>query len=178
MNHPFIVKLNYAFQTEDKLYLLMDYCPNGDLEMVLNRVYKFPEKVAKLYIAEMVLALEALHKACIIYRDLKPSNIVIDQNGHALLTDFGLSKEGLDNQTLTKSFCGSVAYLAPEMLEKQGHGYSLDWYLLGVLTYELINGLPPFYCKNQEQLFNNIMKGELQFSKAFSVRAQSFIREV
>lgn len=79
MNHPFIVKLNYAFQTTDKLFLLMDYCPNGDLEMVLNKVYKLPEKVARLYVAEIVLALEALHKACIIYRDLKPSNIVIDQ---------------------------------------------------------------------------------------------------
>lgn len=79
---------------------------------------------------------------------------------------------------MTKSFCGSVAYLAPEMLEKQGHGFTLDWYLLGVLTYELINGLPPFYCKNQSQLFNNILKGELTFSRVFSNRAQTFIKDV
>lgn len=79
---------------------------------------------------------------------------------------------------MTKSFCGSVAYLAPEMLEKQGHGFTLDWYLLGVLTYELINGLPPFYCKNQSQLFNNILKGELTFSRVFSNRAQTFIKDL
>lgn len=92
MNHPFIVKLNYSFQTNHKLYLVMDYCPGGDLEAVLFRKGRLPEEIVKIYICEILLALEALHSQCIIFRDLKPSNIVLDIDGHACLTDFGLSK--------------------------------------------------------------------------------------
>lgn len=96
--HPFIVGLNYAFQTHDKLVLILDYCPGGDLGKVLTREKRLNEERAKVYLAEVLLALEDLHKRDIIFRDLKPDNVVLDENGHALLTDFGLSKEGvLDN---------------------------------------------------------------------------------
>jgi protein-serine/threonine kinase len=92
MESPFIVKLHFAFQTENKLYLIMDYCPGGDLEMHLFRKGVIKEHMVKQYVAEVVVALEALHSNCIIFRDLKPSNVVIDSEGHACLTDFGLSK--------------------------------------------------------------------------------------
>jgi hypothetical protein len=105
-NHPFIVKLNYAFQTADKLFLILDYCPGGDLAEHLARENRFKEDRAKIYLCEIILALEDLHKRDIIFRDLKPDNVVLDMEGHALLTDFGLSKEGVYDSRSAKSFCG------------------------------------------------------------------------
>lgn len=105
-NHPFIVKLNYAFQTSDKLFLILDYCPGGDLAEHLAKENRFTEDRAKIYLCEIILALEDLHKRDVIYRDLKPDNVVLDNQGHALLTDFGLSKEGVLDSRSAKSFCG------------------------------------------------------------------------
>jgi len=103
-----------------------------------------------MYLSEILLALEDLHARDIIYRDLKPENVVLDDQGHAQLTDFGLSKEGVfEGNKGAKSFCGSVAYLAPEMLCKAGHGKSVDWYLLGVLLYEMTVGQPPYYSESK-----------------------------
>ena len=117
-HHPFIVHLNYAFQTKSNLYMILDYCPGGDLGKLLIRQGKLKEEVARIYIAEILLAIQYLHKREIIFRDLKPDNIVIDKEGHCKLTDFGLSKEGIDDNISAKSFCGSLAYLAPEMLAR------------------------------------------------------------
>jgi serine/threonine protein kinase len=118
----------------------------GDLGKILQKERKFTEDRARIYISEVLLALEDLHKRDIIYRDLKPDNVVLDEDGHALLTDFGLSKEGvLETHKGAKSFCGSVAYLAPEMLRRVGHGKSVDYYLLGVLLYEMVVGCPPYF---------------------------------
>ena len=153
--------LNYAFQTRDKLFLILEYCPGGDLGKVLEQEKRFDEARARIYLAEILLALEDLHKRDIIFRDLKPDNVVLDTQGHALLTDFGLSKEGvLDNQA-ANSFCGPVAYLAPEMLKRSGHGKSVDWYLLGVLLYEMLVGMPPYFNRDREKLVSNIQKGPL-----------------
>lgn len=150
MRHPFIVRLRYAFQTSDKLFLVSDYCVGGDLNQYIEIEHVFPEWKAKFFICEIILALEALHSADIIYRDLKPDNVVLDEQGHALLTDFGLSKEGVRHSLQgAKSFCGSYAYLAPEMIKKAGHGKAVDWYLLGVLLYEMLTGLPPFYADDK-----------------------------
>ncbi|CDW74610.1 protein kinase domain containing protein [Stylonychia lemnae] len=173
--HPFIVNLNYAFQTSDKLFLILDYCPGGDMARVLQRERRFSEDRARIYIAEIVLAIQYLHKRDIIFRDLKPDNVVIDSEGHALLTDFGLSKEGVLDNISANSFCGSVAYLAPEMLKRSGHGKSVDWYLLGVLLYEMLVGQPPYFCNNKEQLFYNIQKGVLKLPASISHEAKSLL---
>lgn len=162
ISHPFIVKLNYAFQTPEKLVMVMDYCPNGDLGTHLAREKKFSDEKARFYIAEILLALGELHKNNILFRDLKPENVVLDKDGHARLTDFGLSKEGVTDEQLSRSFCGSIAYLAPEMLKRSGHTRSVDWYLLGVLFYEMVCGAPPFYSSNRDQMFSNIQRAELK----------------
>lgn len=178
IRHPFIVSLNAAFQTADRLFLILDYCPGGDMGWHLSKEKRFNEYRAKIYASEVLLALEELHKRDIIFRDLKPDNVVFDQEGHAMLTDFGLSKEGVYGNESAKSFCGSVAYLAPEMLRRQGHGKAVDWYLLGVLIYEMLVGIPPFYSKDRDQLFHNIQHGSLRLPKTLSLEAKTIIRAV
>ena len=178
MHNPFIVKLNYAFQTSEKLFLLLDYCPGGDLSKQLQIQTRFSEEKAKFYICEIILALGELHKHNIIFRDLKPDNVVIDKEGHALLTDFGLSREGVVGKEIAKSFCGSIAYLAPEMLNRTGHGKAVDWYLLGVLFYELLVGVPPYFTRNQEQIFRNIQNAELYIPPFMSEKATNLIKSL
>ena len=178
INFPFIVKLNYAFQTKEKLFLLLDYCPGGDLSKQLQIQTRFSEPKAKFYICEIALAIGELHKHDIIFRDLKPDNIVIDKEGHAMLTDFGLSKEGVDDKRIAKSFCGSVAYLAPEMLNRTGHGKAVDWYLLGVVFFEMLVGLPPYFSNSQEQIFQNIDNAELIIPNFISKKGQNLIKNL
>jgi len=156
VQHQFVVGLNFSFQSHSRLYLIMDYCPGGDMGMALAKHRRFSEDNARVYAAEILLALEYLHKNKIIFRDLKPDNVIFDSDGHALLTDFGLSKTGMGATDKSTSFCGSVAYLAPEMLRKQGHTKSIDWYLLGVLIYEMLVGVPPYFNTEKKKLFENI----------------------
>jgi serine/threonine protein kinase len=169
VNHPFIVGLHFAFQTSDKLCLILDYCSGGDLSKHLKLEKRFTEQKTKWYICEILLALQELHRRDIIYRDLKPDNIVLDSQGHCKLTDFGLSKEGVMEHTSgARSFCGSIAYLAPEMLKKTGHGKAVDWYLLGVVFYEMLTGQPPYYAPTKEELFYNIERGQLRVPAGIS----------
>ena len=178
VKHPFIVGLRYSFQTAKKLYLILDYCPGGSLSGYLKREKRFSEERAKIYLCEILLAIEELHKKDIIYRDLKPDNVVIDSEGHAMLTDFGLSKEGVMEKDSAKSFCGSVAYLAPEMLKRLGHGKAVDWYLLGALLYEMLVGIPPFYSNNRSELFYNIKKGKLRVPTTLSTECKNLLRDL
>lgn len=127
-DHPFVLMMHYSFQTPDNLYMVLDYCPGGDLAHHLNKVQLFDEKVAKFFIAEVVLAIEYIHSLNVIYRDMKPENILVDGDGHIKLADFGLAKEGIQDKMTAKSFCGSPAYLAPEMLFNKGAGKSADIY--------------------------------------------------
>uniref|UniRef100_A0AAQ4QJP9 non-specific serine/threonine protein kinase n=1 Tax=Gasterosteus aculeatus aculeatus TaxID=481459 RepID=A0AAQ4QJP9_GASAC len=133
VNHPFIVKLHYAFQTEGKLYLILDFLRGGDLFTRLSKEVMFTEEDVKFYLAELALALDHLHGLGIIYRDLKPENILLDEEGHIKLTDFGLSKESIDHENKAYSFCGTVEYMAPEVVNRRGHTHSADWWSYGVL---------------------------------------------
>jgi protein-serine/threonine kinase len=178
MRHPFIVSLRAAFQSAELLYLLLDYCPGGDMGWHLSHEKRFNEHRARIYAAEVLLALEELHKRDIIFRDLKPDNVVFDDCGHALLTDFGLSKEGIQSNDSARSFCGSLAYLAPEVLRREGHGKAVDWYLLGVLLYEMLVGTPPYFSRSREQLFHNIQYGDLTLPMGLSGTAKSLITAV
>lgn len=153
---------------------LFAHC-SGDLGKVIQREKKVSEERAKIYAAEIILALEDLHKRDIIFRDLKPDNIVLDEDGHALLTDFGLSKEGIVDNHLTTSFCGSPAYMAPEVLQKTGHGKAVDWYVFGATLYELVVGSPPYYTGNREQLFKNIKSAPLKMPKALSSNLKNLL---
>jgi serine/threonine protein kinase len=174
IDSPFINKLYYAFQTDKKLFLIIDFCPGGDLQSILDGGNNLmTEDEAKFYIAEIILAISELHKSNIIYRDLKPDNVVIDDEGHAKLIDFGMAKSGIkDVYQGADTFCGSVKYLAPEMLRKIGHGKALDWYLVGVLLYEMLIGMTPYYSQDREELFSNIISGKLRMPKSISSEAK------
>jgi tRNA A-37 threonylcarbamoyl transferase component Bud32 len=162
VNHPYIVGLNMAFQTPDKLFFVLDYCSGGELFFHLGKVGRFPEPRAKFYTAEIVLALEYVHSLGVIYRDLKPENVLLDSKGNVRLTDFGLSKEGVkDHSSGANSFCGTPEYIAPEVIGRLGHGRAVDWWSTGALLFEMLAGLPPFYSKNKEQMFEKIMRAPL-----------------
>jgi len=177
VKHPFIVGLKYAFQSKDKLYFVLDYCAGGELFFHLGKLGKFPEPRACFYTAEIVLAISYVHNLGIIYRDLKPENVLLDAKGHIRLTDFGLSKEGIvSSSTGAYSFCGTPEYLAPEILNRQGHGRAVDWWSLGALLYEMLSGLPPFYCRDREKLFEKIRKSELTYPRHLSAPAITVLR--
>ena len=177
VKHPFIVGLNMAFQTADKLYFVLDYCAGGELFFHLGKLGKFPEPRACFYSAEITLAIEHVHKLDIIYRDLKPENVLLDARGHVRLTDFGLSKEGISNSSSgANSFCGTPEYLAPEILNRQGHGRAVDWWSLGALLYEMLTGLPPFYCRDRERLFEKIRRADLNYPRYLSACSQHLLK--
>ena len=142
IHNPFLVHLVYAFQTPDKLYMVLDYMGGGELFFWLKKDRRFSESRCKLYAAEMTCGLDALHSANIVYRDLKPENILLDLEGHLRFTDFGLAKGGVTGagpEGGTKTFCGTPEYLAPEILENKGHGKAVDWWAMGTLLYEVFN---------------------------------------
>jgi protein-serine/threonine kinase len=176
VSHPFIVNLHYAFQTPKKLYFILEYCPGGELFFHLSRAGRFQEAKCRFYASEILLAIAYLHSLDIIYRDLKPENILLDAGGHVKLTDFGLSKEGISDNVSAKSMCGTPEYLAPEILNKTGHGKAVDWYSLGALMYEMLTGLPPFYTRDRDKLFERIKRGELEYPPYISPVGQSLLK--
>lgn len=178
VKHPFIVDLLYAFQTKGKLYLILEYLSGGELFMHLEREGIFLEDTACFYVAEITLALEHLHRQGIIYRDLKPENILLDSTGHVKLTDFGLCKESIDETTVTHTFCGTIEYMAPEILTRSGHGKAVDWWSLGALMYDMLTGAPPFTAENRKKTIEKILKGKLNLPPYLTPDARDLIRKL
>jgi len=176
VNHPFIVKLHYAFQTADRLCLVMDFINGGELFSYIAREKVFSEPRARFYAAEIILALEYLHEMSIIYRDLKPENILLDDKGHIRLTDFGHSKDEHSRNDRAFSMVGSPYYMAPEILLNKGHGKEADWWSLGILVYEMLVGLPPFYQENTKKAYEALLTKPLEFPENISREAKSMIR--
>jgi serine/threonine protein kinase len=155
--HPFIVNLFYAFQDQEKLYLILEYAQGGELFHHLAMEHMFSEEVAAFYMAEVVLALDHLHNTVgVVYRDLKPENCLLSADGHLLLTDFGLSKVALDDDDRCSSFAGTVEYMAPEVVQGLKYGPAVDWWSLGALGFDLLTGSSPFrancHAKTQEKI--------------------------
>ncbi|PRP82924.1 hypothetical protein PROFUN_06701 [Planoprotostelium fungivorum] len=175
MSNPFVVSLKYAFQTEDKLVLVMDYVCGGELFFHLCESKRFTEDRARFYAAEIVLALEYVHSLNIIYRDLKPENLLLDMNGHVCLTDFGMCKENLGWGNQTHTFCGSPEYLAPEILLGKGYTFAVDWWAFGTLLYEMLCGMPPYYCEDTREMNQRIVFEKLTFPSYFTTESRSIL---
>ena len=160
--HPFVVKLYYAFQDHEKLYLILEYAQGGELFTHLAMERMFSEETASFYMAEMVLALEHLHcNVGVIYRDLKPENCLLDADGHLLLTDFGLSKVAVDDDDRCNSSFGTIEYMAPEVIMGKPYGKACDWWSLGALGFDLLTGSPPFKGNNHAKITEKILKQKL-----------------
>ena len=194
VNNPFIVPLKFSFQTPDKLYLVMSFVNGGELFYHLQREGKFDEYRSRFYAAELLCALEHLHGFNVVYRDLKPENILLDYTGHIALCDFGLCKLNMsetekatsgslftslpvhrmaNRPVLPVAFCGTPEYIAPELLESQGYTKTVDWWTLGVLIYEMMTGLPPFYDENVNIMYQRILSDPLNFPPDISSEARS-----
>eukprot|EP00004_Rigifila_ramosa_P009009 TRINITY_DN2046_c0_g1_i10.p1 TRINITY_DN2046_c0_g1~~TRINITY_DN2046_c0_g1_i10.p1 ORF type:complete len:311 (-),score=80.79 TRINITY_DN2046_c0_g1_i10:208-1140(-) len=176
VNHPLIVGLKFAFQTQHKLFLVLDYMPGGELFRLLRVEHKFTEARSKFYVIEIVLALEYLHKNNIIYRDLKPENILLGADGHIALTDFGLAKDNLPDGDVTYTICGTAEYLAPEVVDGRGYDKSVDWWSLGTLIYEMLTGKPPFLAEEVPDMYQKILHADLVLPSGISPACGDLLR--
>ncbi|KAL7807808.1 kinase-like domain-containing protein [Trichoderma aethiopicum] len=163
INNPFIVPLKFSFQSPEKLYFVLAFVNGGELFFHLSKEGRFDINRSRFYTAELLCALECLHGFNVIYRDLKPENILLDYQGHIALCDFGLCKLEMKDEDSTNTFVGTPEYLAPELLKGEGYGKTVDWWTLGVLLYEMLTGLPPFYDENTNEMYRKILTAPLNF---------------
>lgn len=183
--NPFLIKLFWSFHDHDNLYLVLEYHPGGDLATQFAKDGRFGPDRARFYAAEIFEGVQGLHRCGIVYRDLKPENILIGHDGHIVLTDFGLSKQfkhherqqengqallfWTDNPAdpnihdYTSTFCGTAEYLAPEILRGEIYTYSVDWWSLGTLLYEMLVGLTPFWNEDHSEMYKKVLTEELEF---------------
>eukprot|EP00299_Pterocystis_sp_00344_P002632 c1296_g1_i1.p1 GENE.c1296_g1_i1~~c1296_g1_i1.p1 ORF type:complete len:440 (+),score=82.65 c1296_g1_i1:48-1322(+) len=176
--HPFIVGLQCAFQTDGKLYLVMDFASGGPIWHHLKKEQMLSENVVCYYMAELVLALEHLHSRGIVHRDLKPENILLDHSGHIRLTDFGLAKSNVSGTSGAKSFCGTDDYMAPEVIEGSSYGKAADWWSAGALMYNMLTGKPPFSAPNRAALYKKICTERVKFPSFLSGDAVSLVKSL
>uniref|UniRef100_A0A8C5CBD0 protein kinase C n=1 Tax=Gadus morhua TaxID=8049 RepID=A0A8C5CBD0_GADMO len=181
--NPFLVGLHSCFQTESRLFLVIEYVNGGDLMFHMQRQRKLPEEHARFYAAEICIALNFLHEKAIIYRDLKLDNVLLDHEGHIKLTDYGMCKEGIRPGDTTSTFCGTPNYIAPEILRGEDYGFSVDWWALGVLMFEMMAGRSPFDIitdnpdmNTEEYLFQVILEKPIRIPRSLSVKAASVLK--
>jgi len=173
--HPFIISLYSSFQDTQCVYMTMEYVIGGELFSQLRKCGRFSNDTARFYAAEIVLALQYLHSKNIVYRDLKPENLLIDSEGHIKITDFGFAKVVEDR---TWTLCGTPEYLAPEIIQSKGHGKGVDWWALGVLIFEMLAGYPPFYDENPFGIYQKILAGHIEFPRSFDPVAKDLVRKL
>lgn len=173
VQHPLVVDLFATFQDSMNVYMLMSYVPGGELFTHLRRAQRFTPDVTRFYLATIILALKYLHSFNIIYRDLKPENLLLDSKGYLRLTDFGFAKI-VDDRTWT--LCGTPEYLAPEIIQSDGHGKAADWWACGVLCYEMLVGYPPFYDVNDYGIYEKILSGQIHWPRSMDPLSKSLVK--
>lgn len=178
INNPFIVPLKFSFQSPEKLYFVLAFVNGGELFHHLQKERRFDVNRSRFYTAELLCALECLHGFSVIYRDLKPENILLDYQGHIALCDFGLCKLDMKDEDRTNTFCGTPEYLAPELLMGKGYNKTVDWWTLGVLLYEMLTGLPPFYDENTNEMYRKILSEPLHFSDVVPPAAKDLLTKL
>jgi protein kinase X len=162
VQHPFIVNMLWADHNDRFLYMLLEFICGGELFSYLRNAGRFSNSTSNFYAAEIVSALEYLHRMNIVYRDLKPENLLLDREGHLKLTDFGFAKTLLDR---TWTLCGTPEYLAPEIIQSKGHNKAVDWWALGILIFEMLVGMPPFFDDNPFAIYQKILKGIIEWPR-------------
>uniref|UniRef100_A0A665VLV2 Ribosomal protein S6 kinase n=1 Tax=Echeneis naucrates TaxID=173247 RepID=A0A665VLV2_ECHNA len=186
VKHPFIVDLIYAFQTGGKLYLILEYLSGEHIGIQFTERFcvcllqegNLLVSSGSFYLAEISMALGHLHQKGIIYRDLKPENIMLNNNGHVKLTDFGLCKESIHDGTVTHTFCGTIEYMAPEILMRSGHNRAVDWWSLGALMYDMLTGAPPFTGENRKKTIDKILKCKLSLPPYLTQEARDLLKKL
>jgi serine/threonine protein kinase len=177
MKHTFICSLRGAAQDDKNIYLLMDYMAHGELMNVLNLHKVMKSKMARFYAASIVLAFEYMHFKDLIYRDLKPENVLVTETGYVKLTDFGFVKK-MKPWERTYTLCGTPEYIPPEVILNTGHGRAADWYTLGIFLYELMVGRPPFMAEDTYDVFKMTLRDPIKFPKDFNSNAKSLIKHL
>jgi serine/threonine protein kinase len=176
-NSPFLTRMRFAFQSATKFYIGLEFAPGGDLAGLFSRSQAVPIGDARIYVAELALAMNALHECGIVYRDVKPENILIGADGHLRIADFGLSKQiGIAGRTA--SFCGTLDFLAPEIVLGRRYGVEIDWWGLGVLAYMLIFGESPFFDANRERMMRKIVSEGAKFPRDADPAAVALIEKL
>jgi serum/glucocorticoid-regulated kinase 2 len=171
---PFFIRFYHSFQSSKKLFFVLEYCPGGDLFHLIRRRKMLNESIARFYACQIVLALEALHANNIVYRDLKPQNVLIDVDGYIKITDFGLSRQNVTKDD-AKTICGTPEYFAPEVVSRLKYGKQVDWWSLGCIIFEMITGLPPFYSENRQDLFVGIIYDDPQLPDDITPEGKSLL---